>query len=166
LENVVTVRLATAADLPCLIELERKCATAAHWTEQQYQGALREDGAGNSGRLALVIDAETESLQASKRPSQILAFLIAHHLGPEWELENIVVDPAARRKGLGARLLGELVARARGANSESVFLEVRESNLAARALYQKVGFTETGRRTAYYSSPTEDAILCHLELLS
>jgi ribosomal-protein-alanine N-acetyltransferase len=94
----------------------------------------------------------------------MLGFLIAHRLGLEWELENIVIDPAARRKGLGAQLLRELLARAREANSGSVFCEVRESNLAARALYEKLGFAETGRRKGYYSSPTEDAILCRCEL--
>ena len=113
----------------------------------------------------MVLDSERESPQPTERPSDIVAFLIAHHLGSEWELENIVVDPAARRKGLGARLLEELLTRARKANSESVFLEVRHSNLAARDLYQKLGFAETGRRKAYYSSPTEDAILCRFELL-
>jgi ribosomal-protein-alanine N-acetyltransferase len=147
-----------------MIDLERKCATAAHWTEQQYEAALREDGAAGSGRLALVIDSELDSPQPNDRSSEMLAFLIAHHLGPEWELENLVVDPAARRKGLGAQLLMELLARAREANSKSVFLEVRESNLPARALYQRLGFAETGRRKAYYSAPTEDAILCRFGL--
>ena len=63
----------------------------------------------------------------SEDPS-ILGFLVAQHLAPEWELENIVVAPTARRKGLGKRLLDALLDAARETNSNSVFLEVRESN--------------------------------------
>jgi ribosomal-protein-alanine N-acetyltransferase len=89
----------------------------------------------------------------------VLGFLVAQHLAPEWELENIVVAPAARRKGVGKRLIEWLLEEARGAQSESVFLEVRESNTIARALYETTGFQQVGRRKSYYSAPSEDAIL-------
>jgi len=56
-------------------------------------------------------------------------------------------------------LLGTLMATARETHSDSVFLEVRESNTVARRLYEKAGFQETGRRKSYYTNPTEDAIL-------
>src|SRR5258708_7089211 len=102
-----------------MMELERNCATAAHWTDHQYQQMFQIGESGTlSQRLALVADED----------STLAAFLIAHHLDAEWELENVVVDPAFRRKGVGTRLLGELLARVQAANSESVFLEVRESN--------------------------------------
>jgi len=52
-----------------------------------------------------------------------------------------------------------LLVQARQTNSDAVFLEVRESNTAARRLYQKLGFEETGRRKSYYSNPVEDAVL-------
>jgi [ribosomal protein S18]-alanine N-acetyltransferase len=85
--------------------------------------------------------------------------LVARHLAPEWELENIVVAPSARRQGLGNRLLNALLAAARETHSASVFLEVRESNSAARTLYEKAGFKQTGRRKSYYTDPLEDAVL-------
>ena len=47
---------------------------------------------------------------------------------------------------------------------EDIFLEVRESNVSARALYVKLGFAEIGKRKKYYSNPTEDAILMKLSL--
>jgi ribosomal protein S18 acetylase RimI-like enzyme len=74
-------------------------------------------------------------------------------------LENIVVAPAARRKGLGKKLLAALVAAAKETNSAAVFLEVRESNAAARTLYETEGFEPTGRRKFYYTNPGEDAVL-------
>lgn len=81
-------------------------------------------------------------------------------------MENIVVCQAARRKGLGLRLLDTLLTNAKETNSAPMFLEVRESNTAARGLYQKAGFRETGRRKSYYTNPTEDAILYARNLAS
>ena len=149
-----------------MIELERQCPTAAHWTQRQYQMALRTDESGGSQRLVLAVDQDEETGNVSevRETPELLAFLVAHNLGPEWELENIVVAPSARRKGLGARLLGDLLSHARQAGSEQVFLEVRESNQAGRMLYERSGFEATGRRSGYYLSPPEDAILYHRRL--
>jgi ribosomal-protein-alanine N-acetyltransferase len=52
-----------------------------------------------------------------------------------------------------------LHAEAQQTNSDAVFLEVRESNAAARRLYENLGFHENGRRKAYYAEPSEDAVL-------
>jgi [ribosomal protein S18]-alanine N-acetyltransferase len=57
--------------------------------------------------------------------------------------------------------LAELFNRARATGSESVVLEVRESNHSARKFYEKWGFEETGHRKRYYSHPVEDAVLYH-----
>jgi ribosomal-protein-alanine N-acetyltransferase len=65
---------------------------------------------------------------------------------------------------VGARLVGEFVKHARAARGSEIFLEVRESNEAARGLYRKMGFEATGLRKSYYSDPAEDAILCRLGL--
>ena len=64
--------------------------------------------------------------------------------GEEWEIENIAVAGRARRRGLGTRLLGEFLDLAQSRGAEAVFLEVRESNLAARRLYEKWAFVESG----------------------
>jgi ribosomal-protein-alanine N-acetyltransferase len=155
------VRTATPADIPAVMELERQCAAAAHWTEGQYQRVFQSIESDPSQRLALVIDKDHDarSEPRSKVEFPLIAFLIANRVGPEWELENVVVESTVRRKGVGTGLLNELLTRARASNSESVFLEVRESNQAARALYVKLGFEQDGRRKGYYSNPPEDAIL-------
>jgi len=74
-------------------------------------------------------------------------------------LENIVVSPLFRREGIGRRLLEELLSRARESGGDALFLEVRESNTAARSLYEQAGFQLTGRRKNYYKDPREDGIL-------
>ena len=144
-----------------MMELERRSATAAHWTDWQYQQVFQTSQIDGSQRLALVIDenGDVPSKSGLQGKFPLVAFLIANHLGPEWELENVVVESTLRRKGVGTRLLNELLTRARATNSESVFLEVRESNQAARALYTKWGFEQVARRKGYYTNPPEDAIL-------
>jgi ribosomal-protein-alanine N-acetyltransferase len=59
-------------------------------------------------------------------------------------------------------LLGEFLRLARERGADTVFLEVRESNLAARRLYEKATFVEKGRRQLYYQEPEEDAIVYQL----
>jgi [ribosomal protein S18]-alanine N-acetyltransferase len=143
------IRHATSADVPILSGIERSSPTAAHWTDQRYRQAIEP---GEEHRLVLV-------LEEPASPGAIVGFLVARQIAPEWELENIVVAAHARRNGHGKRLLQSLLTHARDTNSAQVFLEVRESNLAARKLYETFGFQESGRRKSYYDNPLEDAIL-------
>ncbi len=138
------IRPATPADIRDMLALEQRAVTAAHWTEAEYAKLF---SAGQQ-RVALVIDDDG-----------VRGFVVARGLAGEWEMENIAVAGEARRRGLATRLVGELLDRARDQGATAVFLEVRESNLAARRLYEKWAFEECGRRPGYYSQPTEDAIL-------
>jgi ribosomal-protein-alanine N-acetyltransferase len=87
---------------------------------------------------------------------RVAGFLVTREVGPgEWEILNVAVDPAYRRKGLAQRLIqGELSGR-----TGAWFLEVRESNAAAISLYKGLGFREAGRRKNYYKNPAETAIV-------
>jgi ribosomal-protein-alanine N-acetyltransferase len=96
--------------------------------------------------------------------ADLQGFLVARSLGKEWEIENIAVAGPARRRGLGTRLLGEFLDQVRAQGAEAVFLEVRESNHAARSLYEKWAFVESGRRTRYYRDPEEDAVIYRLSI--
>jgi len=94
-------------------------------------------------------------------------FILMRVVADEAEILTLAVRPGARRKGQGARLVGEgvLAAAARGANR--VFLEVAEDNAPARALYQRAGFVEAGRRPGYYAGAggaRRDALLLALNL--
>ena len=158
--SLVNIRAAIPADIPFMMDLERASSTAAHWTEQQYR-LLFQKAAEAAERLVLVVDMRPGGgpAAAGSISPGLLGFLIARHVAGEWELENVVVAPAARRRGIGKQLLDALLARARETNSEAVFLEVRESNTAARSLYDRAGFRQTGRRKSYYTEPAEGAIL-------
>lgn len=153
------IRPASAHDVSAICELERQTPAAAHWSQKEYEVLFSaEDGEsstqGGFRRLAFVAEAE----------SRLLGFVVARILGSEWEIENMAVAAAAQRRGLGSRLLGALLEKARSGGAESVFLEVRETNSPARSLYEKHAFAESGRRKLYYCSPDEDAIMYRLRL--
>jgi ribosomal-protein-alanine N-acetyltransferase len=121
-----------------------------HWSEQTYQTAIQP---GAPERYLWIIE-----------DGQLQAFLVARLSAAECELENLVVAAQYRRRGLASQLIHVLIASAREHNLERILLEVRESNQAARALYEKLGFQVNGRRKAYYSQPPEDAIVLVLTL--
>jgi ribosomal-protein-alanine acetyltransferase len=148
----VSIRPATSADLSAMMALEKHAATAAHWSVEQYEALARTAG---PDRVALVIEEE----------SRVQGFVIARVVGEEWEIENMAIGGPARRRGLGTRLFGELLKRAQARDAKAVFLEVRESNRAARALYEKWAFLESGFRKRYYKDPEEDAILYRLDFV-
>jgi len=80
-------------------------------------------------------------------------FLLGRALAGEAELLTLAVAPDARRQGTGARLVAGFLTQAAARGAETAFLEVAEDNLAARALYERTGFTQAGRRRAYYRQP-------------
>lgn len=143
------IRIATLDDIPHLRDLAQQSAEAPHWSEQRYRAIF--DSAPR--RVAILIEADA-----------IAGFIVAGAFASEWEIENIVIAENVRRQGLGRLLLLDLLDRARREKARSVFLEVRDSNSAAKRLYESVGFAQIGRRPRYYSHPDEDAILYRFEI--
>lgn len=94
--------------------------------------------------------------------AKVVGFLVVRVLDREWEIENIAVSTKLQRGGYGRQLISEMIHTARTENAKLIFLEVRESNLKARAFYEKHGFRESGRRKGYYNDPVEEAILYQL----
>ncbi len=79
------------------------------------------------------------------------AFTLCRAAGPEVELLLIAVDPQARGNGIGQLLIESACRDAFLRGASEVFLEVRDNNHAARALYRKTGFIDVGRRADYYA---------------
>lgn len=128
------VRL-TTADLEPLTALEARVQPLP-WSEDQLLLELVHDDARV---LGLLDDGALQGYVAVRRM-----------VDEAWVL-NLAVDAAWRRRGLGGRLLDAARASATAWGSASLWLEVRESNAPARALYQRFGMTERGRRAGYYS---------------
>jgi ribosomal-protein-alanine N-acetyltransferase len=150
--NRTIVRLATAAHIPALIALEQHTQLAAHWSESAY-GEILDPGA--SPRIAIV---------AEQADSSLLGFVVARVNSQECELENILVADGAQRRGVGTQLLHGLKEELQKRGVTRILLEVRNSNVAARALYEKCGFELNCRRKSYYRDPIEDAFLYGLKL--
>ena len=138
----VAIRVASLNDLPAILAIERSAPSAAHWTSEQYIELL------GSGVVLVAADA-----------GQISGFIGAKSVAGEWEIENVVVAAQFLRHGIADELLRELIQRAQSEAASAALLEVRESNLPARRLYEKHRFREVGRRRMYYKDPPEDAIL-------
>ena len=77
----------------------------------------------------------------------------------EWELLNLAVSPNFRRRGVASRLISKL----KELKMDTIFLEVRESNTAARCLYRHHHFLEVGLRKNYYAHPIENAIVLRFQ---
>ena len=145
--------MAERKDAAAIQSLTASVPNASAWTQ-----AVTERAVESSGHIVLIAE-DAGAGQA------LLGFIAAHDLsGGEYEIENLAVGLPWQRQGLAAKLLHELMTRARSRRAAKIFLEVRESNAAARALYAAAGFHESGRRSGYYSKPDEDAILLTLQV--
>ena len=141
-----SVALLGAADIKGVMDLERMCFRT-HWTREQFLLGLE--------RKAFRI------LGISER-GVLIAYAAFSVIAKELELMNIAVHPFHRRKGLGARLMAEMLRMCRAEGVVEGFLEVRRSNAGAIDLYQKFGFKQMGTRKKYYPDNNEDALLFRL----
>ena len=142
-------RAATAADLSALLDIE---ARASHdpWGESAILSQL----ASEVG-LSLVCEAG----------GRVVGSLYLSLLPPEGEVLALAVLPEARRRGIGRFLLENGMKTLTNGGACVLYLDVRETNAPARALYAALGFTECGRRRGFYSHPREDAVLMRRELI-
>ena len=81
----------------------------------------------------------------------------------ETDMMNVAVHPDYRRKGIAEALVDGLVEALKERGSHCLTLEVRASNAPAKNLYEKLGFSQIGRRPNYYRNPREDALILRKE---
>jgi ribosomal-protein-alanine N-acetyltransferase len=119
--------------------------------------------AWSAASLATLLTSGRGLLLAGEDAAGLRGVLVAE-VGPdELHVHALAVARDARRRGLGAALLGAALAAARRRGLARVHLELRASNQAALALYRRFGFAVRGRRPGYYAG-AEDALLLTLEL--
>lgn len=100
----------------------------------------------------------------SEEGGAVTGYIGAQSVPPEADVMNLAVAPDSRRRGVGTLLLGAMTELLHSRGIEALFLEVRPSNSAAIALYERHGFVQVGRRPKYYVNPTEDALILRKEL--
>ena len=96
----------------------------------------------------------------------IIAYLCVWVVFEELRFLTLAVDSAFRRQGIGFQLVSYALQLGISKGTRRALLEVRQSNEAAQALYEKFGFYRYGARKGYYTNPEEDAILMWLDPLS
>ncbi len=114
--------------------------------------------------VADYLDAPDGELLVMEDGDEAVGFAIYHVSFEDAELYNLAVRPDCRRRGAGRALLNAALEGAASRGARRMFLEVRRSNDAARALYKSAGFAVCGVRRNYYDSPREDAVLMDFTL--
>lgn len=143
------IRKMVLSDLEAVYKLEEKCFSVP-WTYDAFKGEL------TSNLLAryLVILHE----------NKIVGYGGVWYIVDEGHITNIAVDPDYRKKGLGQRLVAEMINQAIKNGIHQMTLEVRKSNIPAIHLYEKMGFEIAGVRPKYYTDNHEDALIMWLDL--
>ena len=147
--NTTTYRTMSAGDLDGIAAIE--CTLhVSPWTRGNFADSL---AAGYHCWIA-------------EREGELAAYAVLAVSAGEAHLLNLTVAPAWQRRGIGAELTAFLAKVARDYGAEKIFLEVRPSNGAARALYARAGFAETGLRRGYYPAGRgrEDAVVMEMRL--
>lgn len=147
-ERRIRLRPMTGSDLADVLAIER-ASFSTPWSARTFKNLMRRANA----RLWV----------AESPRAEVLGYAVAWFARLEAELGDLAVTPEVRRRGIGRALLGAVLDDARSCGIQLVFLEVRESNSAARRLYEAAGFETVGRRPGYYAHPVEDAIVMSIE---
>jgi len=133
-------------DIGDVMELERLCFRT-RWTREQF---------------LLGLERKAFRILGVRERGVLIAYCAFSVIAGEMEIMNIAAHPFHRRKGLGARLMHEVLRLCRAEGVAEGFLEVRSSNAGAIDLYKKFGFMQIGTRKNYYPDNKEDALLFRL----
>lgn len=161
-----------AEDLPRIVGLETALFGGEAWSPELLTRELAAANAPVPDRRYVVVEATAAAGAANAdsgmdaRAGEILGYagLWFGDGRGDADLLSIATVPAARRRGVASAMLGHLLDVARRAGCRAVLLEVRASNAAARALYERFGFQTIGTRRRYYLAPVEDAAVMRLGL--
>ena len=142
IDDALDIRRLTYADLPQIIAIERR-AFPTPWSLAMF---------------VLELSKPAGVCLAALRGGKMLGYLVCSRYDTVWHIMNVAVDPDHRRKRIATAMLADLFLRIDSQTARCT-LEVRESNLAAIALYELYGFRAASRRRRYYQDNGEDAVV-------
>lgn len=135
-------------DLDAVMSIER-ASFAVPWSRDDFTACLYSDAF---------------DFTVARRDKAVAGYCVSSAAADEGEVLSIAVGCDFRRAGIGRSLLDEAVRKMACAGAKIIYLEVRESNAPAIALYTSAGFEPVGRRRKYYQLPVEDALVMRLQL--
>lgn len=139
----MTIESMTVDDIAQVAEIERQIFSIP-WSEKAFRNSMESDN-------TIYIVAK-ENNNVAGYAGMYLSF-------EEGNITNVAVNPLSRRKGIGEKIVRDILNRAYEKGVRDVFLEVRETNSVAIALYEKIGFKEEGIRKNFYDKPRENALI-------
>lgn len=134
-------------DIPNIMRMEKELF-ATSWEEEMFIEEIEK-------QYAYVLEIK----------NKIIGYICGWKLLDEFNITNIAVASDFQRKGFGKALVQFLMSKLLDEKCFKFFLEVRESNQAAKKLYEKLGFVVIGSRKNYYHSPEEDAMVLGVNLI-
>ena len=146
----ITVRAMSLNDLPQVVAIEAQ-SHLEPWTQQAFRAELE---------TSLV----AQPLVALRK-DEIIGYVVPWFVVDELQIANLTVKESFRQLGVGRLMLTHVLQMASARNCRNAYLEVRDSNVAARALYESLGFFVEGVRPKYYGRAQEDAVLMKKNLL-
>ena len=155
----LTVRRCVPADIERRASIER-VSFSDPWSFETLSAAY----ALRHMRVLVAEESGRGGGQGSAAPV-LVGYVLALVMADEGEIADVAVAPEARRRGVARTLLNQLIGDMIAEGVRALYLEVRESNAAARGLYRSLDFEQVGRRRDYYQYPTEDALLLRRDLV-
>jgi [ribosomal protein S18]-alanine N-acetyltransferase len=144
---IVPIRGMISPDAPAVVSILQESPEASLWSEN-----------------AILESILTGTAWIAEQDGRVAGFLIGRVVADEFEILNMGVAAAYRRRGIASRLVRDALERARMAGARNAHLEVRASNEPAISLYRRHGFQQCGRRDGYYQYSLEDALLFSVEI--
>lgn len=135
-------------DLDAIMEIEN-CSFTVPWSRKSYEELW---------------PLKSIDVWVAWRGSELVGYYLVQTVGMEQELHTFAVKPELRRRGIGRMLMDHMLDRARRRGIGHVYLQVRPSNLEAKALYKSFDFVGIGIRKNYYRDNFEDALVMHIDL--
>ncbi len=144
----ITIRELLIDDLNDIIEIEEACFSVP-WSKESFKAEIRHQST------------HYNCIEINKK---VIGYAGLWKILDEGHITNIAVIPQYRKKGFGEKLIKNLLKYCKNNNIDKITLEVRESNIAAKELYKKIGFETAGIRKSYYTKPTENAEIMWIEI--
>lgn len=146
----LVIRKMTLDDISAVVDLDQK-SFSLPWPERSFRYELTDNPASHCWVAEL--------------EERVVGMVVVWLIASEAHVATLATHPDFRRRGIAERLLSHALQQLKRKGARSSFLEVRDSNRAAQAMYRKFGYIETGRRPRYYRDNDEDAILMSLDSL-